>query len=161
MYLLAVLIASPDAPRSGLQGVWLLVRVEQNGRIIPPSKIHYDHIIFYNNSTYEYTTIMVSNRAPFDSGTYRINTSHNPKEIDFIAKVPGPDVETRPSRYEGTWKLEVRKGIYELEGENLRFSLAKPGEPRPTKFTPELRVEAWRRLRDPRMRADSSHESVP
>jgi uncharacterized protein (TIGR03067 family) len=107
--------------------------VEQDGQVTPAWKFFYKHIVF-DCKEYEYMPDAgVSNRGPFDLGTYKIVPDRNPKELDFIAsKIPVPGEDTR-------------KGIYELDGDTLRFALAKPGQPRPTKFGPELRIEVWKR----------------
>ena len=134
MSLMAMLVIAADAPKNELEGRWDLVRVEHGGQVTPAWRSYYKHI-YFDCKEYEYgSDANPSIRGRFDLGTYRLDPDRNPKELDFIAKHPGPGENTR-------------KGIYELDGDTLRFALAEPGRPRPTKFTPELTIEVWKRGR--------------
>jgi uncharacterized protein (TIGR03067 family) len=133
---LPVLLSIVTAACGGeLEGQWDLVQVEQDGQVTHAWKFFYRRI-FFDCHEYEYLPGGggFSNRGLSDLGRYRLDPDQDPKELDFIAR--------NPVRGEN-----IRKGIYELDGDTLRFALAEPGQPRPTKFTPGLRVEIWRRPR--------------
>src|SRR4051812_6186279 len=101
--LVAVLSVVAGASGSEIEGRWDLVRVEHDGQVSPAWKFFYKHILF-RCSEYEYVPDEgVSNRGPFDLGTYKLDPDQDPKELDFFARNPG--------RGEN-----LRKGIYELDG---------------------------------------------
>jgi uncharacterized protein (TIGR03067 family) len=135
MALVAMLLVTTDASSNELEGRWDLVHVEHDGQVTPAREFFYRGI-FFDCRGYEYMPGGggVSNRGRFDLGTYRFDPDQDPKELDFIARYPGRGEDTR-------------KGIYELDGDTLRFALAEPGQPRPTKFAPGLRLEVWKRPR--------------
>jgi uncharacterized protein (TIGR03067 family) len=149
MALVAVLSVASNASGSELEGRWDLVQVEHDGQVTPGWKSFYQHI-YFDCHEYEYSSGGPggSNRGPFDFGTYRLDPDQDPKELDLIG--------TKAVRGEN-----IRKGIYELDGDTLRFASAEPGQPRPAKFSPELRIEVWRRPRfDNRGRGQPADDSV-
>jgi uncharacterized protein (TIGR03067 family) len=60
-------------------------------------------------------------------GTYKLDPSRNPKEIDVVRKLRGEDA--------------LFKGIYALEGDRLKFCLAGTGNDRPKEFKPGEGIE--------------------
>ncbi len=132
--LVAVLSVAAGASGSELEGSWDLVRVERDGQVTPAWQ-SYHKGIYFTCREYEYLAgPAVSNRAPFDLDTYRLDPDQDPKQVDLFAKHP------HPGRGEN-----IRRGIYELDGDTLRIALAEPGQPRPTNFSPESKVEVWKR----------------
>lgn len=134
MAVLTMLLGAADAPESEIKGRWDLVQVEEAGQVTPGSKVFFKHITF-TSCDFEYNAdIGSSNRGPFTLGTYRLDAKQNPKHLDFTAKYPVSGDR-------------VQRGIYEINGGTLRFTMAKPGQPRPTEFTPALTIEVWKRAR--------------
>src|SRR4051794_34372332 len=104
MALLAVLSFAAGASGGELEGRWDLVRVENDE--VSPTWIAYHKFIYFTCDHYDYIPEMgaVSQRWPFDVGTYKLDPDQDPKELDFIARTP--------VRGES-----IRKGIYELDGD--------------------------------------------
>src|SRR5262249_32284382 len=131
--LMAVLSVAAGTSGSELEGAWGLVRVEGDGQGSPAWPAYHKGS-YFTCCEYEYITGPGgSNRPPFDLGTYRLDPDQDPKQVDLFAKHP----------HEGPGE-NIRRGVYELDGDTLRIALAEPGQPRPTNFSPGSAVEVWK-----------------
>jgi uncharacterized protein (TIGR03067 family) len=97
-----------------LQGNWSFVQAEHDGHKSSPDKlkalkltIGADKLILRGDKGMEYA--------------YKIDPAKKPKTIDVTPR-DGPD------------KDMVLQGIYELDGDELKFCISKPGRDRPTEF---------------------------
>jgi len=102
-----------------LQGTWTVVRVEEGGKSLPAA------------TTKTWSLIVAGGKYHFrpgsDSieGTYHLEPGHKPKWLDA-------------TRTNGTDKGKVLKGIYELNGDELKMCFGAPGDgKRPTDFSTE------------------------
>jgi uncharacterized protein (TIGR03067 family) len=96
-----------------LQGTWVVMALERDGQAMPKAKLASLHIkvIFRgDNVTFEYP-----DRA--ESGTYKLETTQTTRTMDV------------------TTELDTSKGIYRLEGDNLKICGVPSGAERPTEFT--------------------------
>jgi uncharacterized protein (TIGR03067 family) len=67
------------------------------------------------------TTIEIGGRV-FFKAKFRIDPTKKPKTIDYTMT-------------EGPTKGKTQLGIYELDGDTVKFCFAAPGKERPTEFT--------------------------
>jgi len=96
-----------------IQGTWVLTALERDGKVVPKAKLGSAHIklVFRgDNVTFEYPDHT-------ELGTYKLDTTTNPKTIDVVTE------------------LDTSKGIYRLEGDNLKICGVSTGEERPAEFT--------------------------
>jgi uncharacterized protein (TIGR03067 family) len=104
--------AKEDANR--IQGVWSIVGIEADGKTIPEDQLR----IVQGRITFGKDTIMVTSQSgPTQKGTYKIDPSKDPKQIDY------------------TLEGEAVVGIYSLEQDVLKIRTASDGAPRPVQFT--------------------------
>jgi uncharacterized protein (TIGR03067 family) len=99
-----------------LKGTWQAVSEEVDGRKARPMELEKTFLVIEGD---RYTQ-----RLPDATrkGTFKINPSKTPKQID-ITQADGPD------------KGKTMLGIYELKGATLRYCVAAPGKDRPREFT--------------------------
>jgi uncharacterized protein (TIGR03067 family) len=85
-----------------------------------------------------YTTVMNGDQV-FMKARISIDPSKSPKAIDYLM-LAGPS------------KGEKQLGIYEIDGDTLRFCFASPGKMRPTEFTAKKgsgnTLSTWKRDKD-------------
>jgi uncharacterized protein (TIGR03067 family) len=119
VFLAAGLLIAADRPREDavrkelarLQGTWVAVSVEENGRSLRPRLVQRAHV----------TLTVRGNRFAFQSprgdaaGTLRIDPAAKPKRMDTLAND----------------KDKVLLGIYQLEGDTLKLC---GGKERPSQF---------------------------
>jgi uncharacterized protein (TIGR03067 family) len=120
--LLAILcLASPvraeervkDVPQP-LQGDWAIQSMEQDGHKTPAEKIKSVRIVIAGDH------LTVHGDKGMES-TIKLDSSKKPHHIDILLS-GGPD------------KGKVWHGIYELQGDDWKLCLGKPGKERPTEF---------------------------
>lgn len=106
--------AAVDA-KTELEGTWDLVSLERDGKEVKPQKI--TKAIF----TGDKFVIQVEDKV-IAGGTFKIDSTQKPKATD-AAYTEGPD------------KGKSFKGIYQIEGDVLKFCRAgSPDQKRPTEF---------------------------
>jgi uncharacterized protein (TIGR03067 family) len=99
-----------------IQGTWLCLAAENDGRIIPEEMRNKLRLTL---TDLDYRTT-AGDQVLFE-GRYRLGEETQPGEIDILA-VAGP--------LEGKSAL----GIYERAGDELKLAYAMPGNPRPADF---------------------------
>jgi len=122
---------------AGLQGHWSMVSVERDGQSYPggPGSTRV--------AQGDETTVTVGGQL-FMKARFTLDPAKKPKAIDY-AVTAGP--------YSGQHQL----GIYELQGDTVRFCFAVPGKDRPTEFSTQAgdgrTLSVWKR--------DSAEASSP
>ena len=103
-----------------LSGTWQLTRGVVNGKAVPAS-VARNTILITDRNTFRFPK--ASGVGTHPAGTFRVNPTTNPKQVDSIAE-GGP--------YAG----QLTRGIYEiLDKTHNRACWGPPGGPRPTGFT--------------------------
>jgi uncharacterized protein (TIGR03067 family) len=129
LLLLGVLVLAKDEnkekahdDKQKIQGLWLPVSVEQNGKQLPEQKVkEVKHLEVKG----DHFVMVLDNGEQKDEGptfTFRLDPARKPKAIDLkAAKGPG--------------KGKTTLGIYSLESGELRLCMAQVEEARPTAFS--------------------------
>jgi uncharacterized protein (TIGR03067 family) len=123
-WITAILVAStcallaedkkPADDQKKLLGAWKIVAMEENGKASDDFK---DAVLTMQEGKY---TIQTPDGEVLD-GTYKVNSSAKPKEIDFVPNF-------------GRNKGKTTLGIYALEGDTLKICRDDAGKPRPKEF---------------------------
>jgi uncharacterized protein (TIGR03067 family) len=127
-------IADDDAIKkemAGLDGTWQMVSGQASGFPLPEEKAKTGKRVAKDGET----TITFGDQVYFKA-KYTIDPSRKPKTIDYMMT-------------EGPTKGKTHLGIYELDGDTVKFCFAAPGKGRPTDFTAkdgsERTVSVWKR----------------
>jgi uncharacterized protein (TIGR03067 family) len=99
-----------------IQGTWTMVSGERDGQAFPPEYRTDSKRVVKGDET----TVTVQGEL-FMKAKFTLDPSKNPKTIDYAIK---------GGQYAGSKMF----GIYELDGDHLKFCLATPGKARPTGF---------------------------
>jgi uncharacterized protein (TIGR03067 family) len=99
-----------------LEGEWSMVSGERDGQELPDEILKGAKRV----SKAGETTVTIDGQ-PFMQAKYTVDPGKKPKTIDYTL-TGGPN----------TGKNQL--GIYELDGETVKFCFSAPGEPRPTEF---------------------------
>lgn len=122
-----------DKERVQLEGEWSMVSGEANGVSMPEATVKTGKRIAKEGKT----TISFAGRIYFKA-KYRIDPTKKPKAIDYTMT-------------EGPTKGKTHLGIYELDGDTVKFCFAAPGKDRPTEFTAkegsQQTLSVWKRLK--------------
>jgi uncharacterized protein (TIGR03067 family) len=114
-----------------LEGEWSLVSGEANGLSMPKETVNSGKRIAKDGQT----TITIGGQIYFKA-KFNIDPTKKPKAIDYIMTA-GPT----------TGKTHL--GIYELDGDTVKFCFAAPGGDRPTEFTAkegsQRTLSVWKR----------------
>ena len=112
---LAALASDAKEDLDRLQGTWSRASAEVNGKPTPEDELKKTTLIIEGD---HYTL-----RTPEGDrrGTIKLDPTKSPKQVDLI-----------PS--EGPNKGKTLAGIYELDGDTLRYCLTLTGKERPTEF---------------------------
>jgi uncharacterized protein (TIGR03067 family) len=97
-----------------LQGTWSILQAEHDGHKTPAEKLKSTKLVIAGDK------MKVHGEKGMES-QIKIDPSKKPKAIDIIP-ADGPD------------KGMVLQGIYELDGNELKICLSKPGRDRPAEF---------------------------
>lgn len=136
MVLIGVLLlgGGPDANKAELaklEGQWSMVSGEASGQALPPEMVQTGKRLAKDGET----TIMIGGQVYFRA-KIRIDPTKKPRAIDY-------------DMTEGFTKGKTHLGIYELDGDTVKFCFAAPGKERPTDFTaPEgsgRTLSVWKR----------------
>ena len=114
-----------------LEGEWSMVSGEANGVAMPEEAVKSGKRVAKDGET----TIAFGGQVYFRA-KFRIDPAKKPKAIDYTMT-------------EGQTKGKTHLGIYELDGDTLKFCFAAPGKDRPTEFTAkegsERTFSVWKR----------------
>jgi uncharacterized protein (TIGR03067 family) len=115
--------AREDASKNDLEklrGTWLTVSLVNDGKAIVDEKTPPKDA---TKLVYEGNKWMIKvGEKTVASGQFKIDASKQPKEIDIMDE-------------SGTRNDKTKLGIYQFDGDSLKFCLAAAGKPRPTEFT--------------------------
>jgi uncharacterized protein (TIGR03067 family) len=121
--------AKKEAAR--LEGEWSMVSGEANGQPMPPEFVKTGKRVAKNGET----TISIGGQLYFKA-KFTVDPTKKPKAIDYVMT-------------EGFTKGKTQLGIYELDGDTVKFCFAAPGKDRPTEFTSkpgsERTLSVWKR----------------
>jgi uncharacterized protein (TIGR03067 family) len=116
---------------SRLEGEWSMVSGQANGLAMPQELVKTGKRVAKNAET----TITIGGQILFKA-TFSIDPTKKPKTIDYTMT-------------EGPTKGKTHLGIYELDGDTVKFCFAAPGEDRPTEFTAkegsQRTLSVWKR----------------
>jgi len=134
---LLVLVRAAGAEEAGrkelalLEGEWSMVSGEANGLSMPKETVQTGRRVAKDGQT----TITLGGRVYFKA-KFNIDPTKKPKTIDYAMT-------------EGPTKGKTHLGIYELEGDTVKFCFAAPGKDRPTEFTAkegsQRTLSVWKR----------------
>jgi uncharacterized protein (TIGR03067 family) len=115
-----------------LEGEWSMVSGEANGVPMPEATVKGGKRVAREGET----TISFGGQVYFKA-KFRIDATKKPKAIDYAMT-------------EGPTKGKTHLGIYELDGDTVKFCFAAPGKDRPTEFTAkegsQQTLSVWKRL---------------
>jgi uncharacterized protein (TIGR03067 family) len=100
-----------------LEGRWSMVSGEANGLSMPTETVKEGKRVAKDGET----VITIGGQVYFKA-KFRIDPTKSPKAIDYMMT-------------EGPTKGKTHLGIYELDGDTVKFCFAAPGKDRPTEFT--------------------------
>lgn len=119
--------------RAQLEGEWKMISGKADGVSMPQETVKTGKRV----AKAGVTTISFGGRIYFKA-KYRIDPTKKPKTIDY-------------DMTEGPTKGKTHLGIYELDGDTLKFCFAAPGKDRPTEFTAKegskQTLSVWKRLK--------------
>jgi len=107
-----------SGPATELEGEWSMLGGSMDGHPLEKSMVKYGKRITRGN-----TTTVKFGPQVFMQGTFTVDATKSPREIDFV-------------HTQGSNKGKTQHGIYQCDGTIFLLSSAKPGNPRPTDFTP-------------------------
>jgi uncharacterized protein (TIGR03067 family) len=114
-----------------LEGEWSMVSGEANGLAMPKEMVEKGKRVAKDGET----TISFSGQI-YLKAKFTIDSSKTPKAIDYMMT-------------EGPTKGKTHLGIYELDGDTVKFCFAAPGKDRPTDFTAnegsQRTLSVWKR----------------
>jgi len=114
-----------------LEGQWSMVSGESNGFSMPKETVQSGKRKAKDGET----TITIGGQTYFKA-KYTIDATKKPKAIDYMMT-------------EGPTKGKTHLGIYELDGDTLKFCFAAPGKDRPTEFSAkegsQRTLSVWKR----------------
>ena len=127
---LMVSFGSQDTDASKLNGTWMLVRGEEEGKPLPQDAIQGIKMIIDGD---KYTVIVGSEKM---ASTLHFDATTTPKSIDAKATA-------------GPYKDKTLLGIYRIQGDEFTVCFAAPGKERPKNFTTKSGtgtfVHVWKR----------------
>jgi uncharacterized protein (TIGR03067 family) len=116
-----------------LEGAWSMVSGEANGVSMPEATVKTGKRVAQEGET----TISFGGQVYFKA-KFRIDPTQKPKAIDYAMT-------------ECPTKGKTHLGIYELDGDTVKFCFAAPGKDRPTEFTAkegtQQTLSVWKRLK--------------
>jgi uncharacterized protein (TIGR03067 family) len=114
-----------------LDGNWSMVSGSANGQPMPKEMVKTGKRVAKDGET----TITMNGQLYFKA-KYKIDPAKKPKTIDY-------------EMTEGPTKGKTHLGIYEIDGDTVKFCFAAPGKDRPTDFKPkddsQQTLSVWKR----------------
>jgi uncharacterized protein (TIGR03067 family) len=114
-----------------LEGTWSMVAGQANGQAMSEELVKTGKRVAKDGET----TISIGARILFKA-KFTIDVTKKPKTIDYAMT-------------EGPTKGKTQLGIYELDGDTVKFCFAAPGNDRPTEFTAkegsQRTLSVWKR----------------
>jgi uncharacterized protein (TIGR03067 family) len=112
-----------------LEGEWSMVSGEADGTPLPPQFLKDSRRVVKDGVT----TVHLGGQL-FMKARFRLDPTRKPKTIDY-------------DMLEGATKGQKQLGIYEIDGERVRFCFAAPGQERPTEFQggKGIALSVWQR----------------
>jgi uncharacterized protein (TIGR03067 family) len=114
-----------------LEGEWSMMSGEANGFSMPKEMVKTGKRVAKEGET----TISMGGQVYFKA-KYTIDPSKKPKAIDYVMTA-------------GPTKGKTQLGIYELDGDTVKFCFAAPGKDRPTEFSAkegsQRTMSVWKR----------------
>ena len=130
----AGVVGADDAVKkemSLLEGDWSMVSGQANGQEMPKDTVKTGKRTAKDGET----TITINGQVYFKA-KFAIDPTKKPKAIDYTMT-------------EGPTKGKTHLGIYEVDGDTVKFCFAAPGEERPTAFTAkegsQRTLSVWKR----------------
>ena len=121
---------------TALEGEWSMVSADRDGQ-----PLGLDYVKNAKRVAKAGETTVTVNGMTFLKAKYTVDPSKKPKSIAYEL-TDGPN------------KGKTQLGIYELDGETVKFCFAGPGQPRPTDFTSTAgsgrTLSVWRARRSTR-----------
>jgi RNA polymerase sigma factor (sigma-70 family) len=118
---------------ASLEGDWAMVSGEIGGQAMPEEFVKSGTRMCKGNET----TVKINGNV-FMKATFTVDPSKKPKTIDYTMT-------------EGPSKGKSQLGIYETDGDTVRFCFAAPGKDRPTGFTTktgdECTLSVWKKAK--------------
>jgi uncharacterized protein (TIGR03067 family) len=111
------LSADDKKDTDAFQGKWKIASIEVNGENVPTDQFEKAVLTITGDER-----LMKDDEKVVHRSKYKLDSSKNPKTIDFIVS-------------EGTFKGKTLKGIYELKGDTHTINVTLEGDDRPTDFT--------------------------
>jgi uncharacterized protein (TIGR03067 family) len=116
--ILAAVHAQDDAAKkelAKLQGVWKRVEAEVDGKKVPVAELQTTTLTIQGD---KYT---LNTGGQVRTGVFKLDPTKSPKQLDIISDA-GPN------------KGKSLPGIYELDGDILKYAVSNPDKDRPTDF---------------------------
>jgi uncharacterized protein (TIGR03067 family) len=114
-----------------LEGEWSMISGEANGQALPPETVKSAKRSAKDGETH----ITIGAKVLFKA-KITIDPTKKPKAIDYLMT-------------EGPTKDKTHLGIYELDGDTVKFCFAAPGKDRPTEFSAkegsDRTLSVWKR----------------
>jgi len=135
LVLVSIGTAEQDAKKEmeKLEGEWSMISGEASGHSLPKDAIKSGKRVAKDGET----TITISGKVYFKAKV-TIDPTKKPKVIDY-------------KMTEGPTKGKTHLGIYELDGDTIKFCFAAPGKERPTEFTAKegsgRTLSVWKRVK--------------
>jgi uncharacterized protein (TIGR03067 family) len=134
----ATLLLGADAPADAvkkdmmlLEGEWSMVSGERDGQKLPEELVKTG-----KRSSKDGETSVTLNDMVIMKAKFTVDPSKKPKEIDYTIT-------------DGAEKGKMRLGIYEIDGDTVKFCFGAPGDKRPTDFTAkegsDRTLSVWKR----------------
>jgi uncharacterized protein (TIGR03067 family) len=128
--------AAEDATKkemAQLEGEWSMMSGEADGMSMPDAMVKTGKRVAKDGET----TITIGGQVYFKA-KFTIDPAKKPKAIDY-------------EMTEGPTKGKTHLGIYDLDGDTVKFCFAAPGKDRPTEFTSkegsQHTLSVWKRVK--------------
>lgn len=127
--------AEPNGDLAKLEGTWTMVSGTADGYAMPEEMVKTGRRVCKGNET----TVTI-NGSVFVKATFDLDPTKNPKTIDYT--MTG-----------GFTEGKRQLGIYELNGDTVKFCFGSPGAERPTTFESKpgdgRTLSVWKRTKGP------------
>ena len=107
-----------SGPATELEGEWSMVSGFMDGHAIDASMVKHGRRVTRGNET-----VVKFGPQVFSRATFTLDAGKTPREIDLMHS-------------QGMHAGKTQLGIYECDGQSMRFCASTPGQPRPTDFEP-------------------------